>query len=120
MSGKNKCKILKEIRQKIADANDIPFVTSECRYQGDCKGTCPKCEAELVYLENELRKRQMMGKCIVLAGVVTASVFLAFKGCDMIKEKLEDSLQIVSTPGAVEAVFDVDMTEESSEIQQLY
>ena len=47
MSGKNKCKILKEIRQKIADENDIPFVTAECQFQGECSGTCPKCEAEL-------------------------------------------------------------------------
>ena len=50
MKGKNKCKILKEIRQKIADENDIPYVTRECTYRGDCKGTCPKCEAELLYL----------------------------------------------------------------------
>ena len=29
MKGTNKCKILKEIRQKIADENDIPLVTRE-------------------------------------------------------------------------------------------
>lgn len=34
MSGKKKCKILREIRQKIADENDIPFVTEECRFKG--------------------------------------------------------------------------------------
>ena len=61
MSGKNKCKILKEIRQKIADENDIAYVTSECKYQGECSGTCPRCEAELQYLENELKKRQQKG-----------------------------------------------------------
>lgn len=44
--GKQTCKILKEIRRQIAEANDIEFVTSECRYKGDCLGTCPKCEAE--------------------------------------------------------------------------
>ena len=36
--GKNTCKILKEIRRQIAEANDIEFITSECRYQGDCLG----------------------------------------------------------------------------------
>ena len=39
MLGKEKCRILKEIRQKIADENDIPYVTHECKYQGECKGT---------------------------------------------------------------------------------
>ena len=47
MLGKKKCRILKEIRQKIADENDIPYVTHECKFQGECKGTCPRCESEL-------------------------------------------------------------------------
>ena len=38
--GKQTCKILKEIRRQIAEANDIEFITSECQYQGDCLGTC--------------------------------------------------------------------------------
>ena len=42
--GKEKCRILKEIRAEIAKANDIEWVTSECKHQGNCKGTCPKCE----------------------------------------------------------------------------
>ena len=52
--GKQTCKILKEIRRQIAEANDIEFITSECQYQGDCLGTCPKCEAEVRYLEQQL------------------------------------------------------------------
>ena len=54
MKGKKRCKILKEIRQQIAQNNDIEFITSECKHQGDCPGTCPKCEAEVRYLEREL------------------------------------------------------------------
>ena len=81
MKGKEKCKILKEIRQKIATENDIPFVTSECKHQGDCRGTCPKCEAELIYLENELAKRRAIGKRVVLAGLV-ASFAIAGTSCD--------------------------------------
>lgn len=60
--GKSTCKILKEIRQKIAEENDIALVVEECQYQGDCAGTCPRCESELRYLEDELRKRQQMRK----------------------------------------------------------
>lgn len=67
--GKQTCKILKEIRRQIAKANDIEFVTSECRYKGDCLGTCPKCEAEVRYLEQQLRARQLAGKLVNLAGI---------------------------------------------------
>ena len=67
--GKQTCKILKEIRKQIAAENDIKLVIEECTYQGDCKGTCPKCEAEVRYLERELEKRQRMGKAAVVAGL---------------------------------------------------
>ncbi|MBR3492377.1 MAG: energy transducer TonB [Bacteroidales bacterium] len=67
--GKQTCKILKEIRKQIAAENDIKLVVEECTYQGDCKGTCPKCEAEVRYLERELEKRQRMGKAAVVAGL---------------------------------------------------
>ena len=67
--GKQTCKILKEIRKQIAAENDIDLVVSECTYQGDCLGTCPKCEAEVRYLERELEKRQRMGKAAVVAGL---------------------------------------------------
>lgn len=69
MLGKAKCKILKEIRQKIADENDIPYVTRECTYQGDCSGTCPKCESELRYLERELERRQRLGKAVAVTAL---------------------------------------------------
>ncbi len=67
--GKQTCKILKEIRKQIATENDIKLVVEECTYQGDCLGTCPKCEAEVRYLERELEKRQRMGKAAVVAGL---------------------------------------------------
>jgi len=67
--GKRTCKILKEIRRQIADKNDIEYVTSECHYQGECQGTCPKCEAELQYLESELSKRRQLGKAVAVAGI---------------------------------------------------
>ena len=67
--GKQTCKILKEIRKQIAEENDIQLVIEECTYQGDCKGTCPKCEAEVRYLERELGKRQRMGKAAIVAGL---------------------------------------------------
>lgn len=72
--GKQTCKILKEIRRQIAEANGIEFVTSECRYKGDCLGTCPKCEAEVRYLEQQLRARSLAGKAVALVGISAASI----------------------------------------------
>lgn len=83
MRGKDKCKALKEIRKQIAQENDIEYAVEECKYQGDCKGTCPKCEADLRYLENELMKRQKLGKTVAIAGV-SATIFagaLNMAGC---------------------------------------
>ena len=81
--GKQTCKILKEIRRQIAEENDIELVISECTYQGDCKGTCPKCEAEVRYLERELEKRQRMGKAAVIAGMAVGTMLTA-TSCDKI------------------------------------
>lgn len=88
MNGKNKCKLLKQIRQKIADENDIQYVTTECKFQGQCTGTCPKCEAELRYLEQELDKRRKAGKAIAVAGIAAAMVVTA-TGCDLFGTPLQ-------------------------------
>ena len=82
MNGKSKCKVLKDIRKKIAEANDIAYITSECKYQGDCSGTCPKCEAEVRYLEEELTKRKNLGKIVAVAGIA-ATLVVASAGCDL-------------------------------------
>ncbi|MBQ4382053.1 MAG: hypothetical protein II794_04870 [Oscillospiraceae bacterium] len=76
MFGKEKCKMLKEIRRRVAEANDIPLIIEECTHKGNCAGTCPRCESELRYLERELEARQRLGKTVALAalcaGLVTA------------------------------------------------
>ena len=82
MLGKQKCKILKEIRQRIADENDIPYVTRECTHKGECRGTCPKCESELRYLERELAKRQALGKRVAVAALCAGLAFSSV-GCDV-------------------------------------
>jgi hypothetical protein len=79
---KSKCKVLKEIRKKIAESNDISYVTSDCKYKGECSGTCPKCEAEVRYLEEELAKRKNLGKIVAVAGIA-ATLVVASAGCDL-------------------------------------
>ncbi len=67
--GKDICKELKAVRRQIAEENDIALEIPECTYQGPCKGTCPRCESEVRYLENELAKRIKLGKVAKVAGL---------------------------------------------------
>ncbi|MBR5013719.1 MAG: hypothetical protein IKY16_03845 [Bacteroidales bacterium] len=67
--GRQVCRILKDIRKQIAEENDIEFITSECTHKGDCAGTCPRCEAEVRYLESQLARRRMTGRAVRLTGV---------------------------------------------------
>jgi len=67
--GKEICRMLKEIRRQIAKANDIEFVTAECKHKGDCAGTCPKCESEVAYLEEQLARRRRLGLTTRVAGL---------------------------------------------------
>ena len=68
-TGKEVCLILKGIRQKIADTNGISYQPKECQHEGDCAGTCPACEAEIRYLERELKARKGNGFGMKVAGI---------------------------------------------------
>ena len=109
MRGKEKCKALKEIRQKIAEQNDIAFAVSECTHQGDCRGTCPKCEAELRYLERQLEIRKNLGKAVVVAGI-SAGMCAPMVACNPI-ETIGDAIADVYytiNPGAAPIAGDVE------------
>ena len=69
VKGKSTCKLLKSIRQQIADANGISYQPKECHYEGDCAGTCPACEEEIRYLERELKARKGNGFGMKVAGI---------------------------------------------------
>ena len=67
--GKEKCRILKEIRAEIARQNGIAWTVESCAHKGNCRGTCPKCEAEVVALaleklgvQDRRELRQLIGK----------------------------------------------------------
>ena len=67
--GRSTCKLLKDIRQQIADANGISYQPKECQHKGDCAGTCPACEEEIRYLERELKARKGNGFGMKVAGI---------------------------------------------------
>lgn len=78
-NGKDICAYLKEVRRHVADENNIPLEQQECTYYGPCNGTCPRCEAEVKYLEHELHRRMTLGKAAAVAGV--AMSLAAFASC---------------------------------------
>jgi len=99
--GKRTCKILKEIRQQIADKNDIEYVTSECHFRGECEGTCPKCEEELQCLENELNKRRQLGKAVAIAGI-SLGIVATFPDCTTYRRV---NKTIIKKPAIVTSVY---------------
>ena len=97
--GKSTCKLLKGIRQQIADANGISYYPKECHYEGECAGTCPACEAEIRYLEAQLRERKRNGWGMKVAGLAAGLCVAAVpltschnspKGCN-VENKVLDS-----------------------------
>lgn len=90
-NGKNICKELKAIRRRVADENQIPLEQHECTYDGPCDGTCPRCEAEVKYLEQELHRRMTLGKAAAVAGV--AMSLAAFTSCTTEGEIEPDPLE---------------------------
>ena len=75
--GKDICKALKEVRQQIADANNIRYQPCECHHKGDCSGTCPACEQEIRYIESQLKERSHKGintKVIGIAASICATM----------------------------------------------
>ena len=76
--GKEQCILLKKVRKKIAEENGIEFEPKRCNHRGVCPGTCSVCDAELAYLESELKKKVKKGKRIIVNDMVIDEI-IAFK-----------------------------------------
>ncbi len=82
-TGKEVCRHLKAVRRDIADKNDIELIQEECTHEGPCRGTCPKCEQEVRYLEEKLSERKRLGKAASIIGVAaTIAGSVALTSCD--------------------------------------
>ncbi len=57
------------MRKKIAEENDIKLDIPECTYEGECRGTCPRCEWEVRYIEQSLFERVKLGKIATISGI---------------------------------------------------
>lgn len=92
--------MLKEIRRQIALANDIEFITAECKHKGDCAGTCPKCESEVAYLEEQLARRRRLGFTTRVVGLslgIAAIAPVLFTSCDPKSGRLEGDVPAPET-----------------------
>ncbi len=97
--GKHICETLKGIRREIARANDIDYSPTECTHEGDCAGTCPHCENETRWLENQLRLRQSLGKAVTIAGLTLgAGAILSSCSCVPDVRGEMSPREIVNTP----------------------
>lgn len=88
---KEKCKRLKAIRKKLADGLGIDLKQRECTFEGECRGTCPKCRQE-----EEALNRALLGKAAAVA--VSAGILLT--GCqgEMKGGKEEEVLGLMTPP----------------------
>ena len=94
--GKSICNVLKTIRKQIAEANEIKYEPRECHHKGECRGTCPACEAEVRYIEQQLDIRRQLGKAVALMGI--SAGLSALTSCsnkaEEVKEVEKDSLTV--------------------------
>lgn len=96
---KEKCKQLKLVRKELADKLNIDLHQKECTYESECKGTCPKCEAE----ERKLNK--------ALAGLgIALTTGLTLTGCGDISGMEE--IQVEAAELQIDTENCVDNTED--------
>ena len=67
--GKEKCRQLRCIRERIAKENGIPYEPGRCDNDGPCAGTCPACDREEAYIDRCLREMENQGETVKLVGI---------------------------------------------------
>lgn len=73
MDHKKKCEKLRKIRVSLADKLGLQdkIKSTPCEFKGECRGTCPACEAE----------ERLLNKALLARTAVIAGTALALTGC---------------------------------------
>ena len=71
MTGKEKCRRLKAIRKVLADKLGVDIHQVECTFEGECRGTCPKCKQEERDLNAAILRR---GAAVAGAAAIATSL----------------------------------------------
>lgn len=95
MNGKVKCEALKKIRKDIATENGIKLEIPECTHEGDCPGTCPRCESEVRYLERALEARRRKGLKVAIVGVSAGLVAVNAASCNPFDNLTAGNMQVL-------------------------
>ena len=115
--GKRTCEVLKAVRLEIAKANDIKYEPRECHHEGPCAGTCPACEAEVKYLEQQLQMRRVLGRAVVLTGIAAGLTSLTACGQNKVPKGCENDSTITELAGDV--AVDGYMEEPEPEVEEV-
>lgn len=116
MTGKEKCRALRAIRERIAEVNEIEYAEKPCTHAGECKGTCPYCESQARRLTRELSKRRALGKKVILAGLC-AGIAVATSGCAVVERVVFSPNLPVNTEEPFELAGDVVVTQEPVQLE---
>lgn len=109
--------MLKAVRLEIAKANDIKYEPRECHHEGPCAGTCPACEAEVKYLEQQLQMRRVLGRAVVLTGIAAGLTSLTACGQNKVPKGCENDSTITELAGDV--AVDGYMEEPEPEVEEV-
>ena len=116
MTGKEKCRALRAIRERIAEVNEIEYAEKPCTHAGECRGTCPYCESQARRLTRELSKRRALGKKVILAGLC-AGIAAATSGCAVVERVVFSPNLPVNTEEPFELAGDIGVTQEPVQLE---
>ena len=108
--GRAICKVLKDVRQKIANENGISYHPEECHHKGECKGTCPGCEKEIRYLEEQLKNKQHSGLGLKVAGIAAGVCVTVLPMAAMVQTESNTSSDLQAKTIKNDSIRAVDLT----------
>ena len=108
--GRAICKVLKDVRQKIANENGISYHPEECHHKGECTGTCPGCEKEIRYLEEQLNNKQHSGLGLKVAGIAAGVCVTVLPVAAMVQPESNTSSDLQAKTIKNDSIRAVDLT----------
>ena len=108
--GRAICKVLKDIRQKIATENGISYHPEKCHHKGECTGTCPGCEKEIRYLEEQLKNKQHSGLGLKVAGIAAGVCVTVLPMAAMVQTESNTSSDLQAKTIKNDSIRAVDLT----------
>lgn len=108
--GRAICKVLKDVRQKIANENGISYHLEECHHKGECTGTCPGCEKEIRYLEEQLKNKRHSGLGLKVAGIAAGVCVTVLPMAAMVQTESNTSSDLQAKTIKNDSIRAVDLT----------